>query len=149
MKVGFTGTRRGMTEAQRLTVRALLGLLGVTEAHHGDCVGADADFAAVCAALEPRPRIIAHPGESAAGGENHLRANSPHNDEVLSVKTHFARNRDIVTVCDVLIATPADPVPQTRGGTWYTIDYAGKKGRRRFIVWPDGNGEESVPSGGA
>jgi hypothetical protein len=138
MIVSFTGTRRGMTDAQWATVQTLLVRLAPTEVHHGDCVGADSDFAEICSGLVPRPRIIAHPGESAGGGENHLRANSPHNDEVLPTKTHFARNRDLVNAADVLVAAPAEMERQERGGTWYTIDFAGKRKKPAHVVLPTG-----------
>ena len=44
MKLGFTGTRRGMTSDQQIRVTLLVAELGPKEAHHGDCVGADAEF---------------------------------------------------------------------------------------------------------
>ncbi len=51
MKVGFTGTRKGMTEFQKTEVRRLLTeyMHGRDmEAHHGDCIGADTDFHNIC-----------------------------------------------------------------------------------------------------
>lgn len=132
-----------MTTEQRSVVNRLLWEWLPDEVHHGDCVGADAEFAEMCAALVPRPRIVAHPGESAKGGENHLRANSPHNDDVLPTKTHFARNRDMVDLLvadsDALVGTPADEEWQPHGGTWYTLDYAIKQGVKVINVSPSGN----------
>lgn len=43
MRVGFTGTIAGMTESQKAVLRSCLSLVGVTEFHHGDCEGAEAD----------------------------------------------------------------------------------------------------------
>jgi hypothetical protein len=44
MKIGFTGTQHGMTRTQADRVIQILSSYNVTECHHGDCVGADADF---------------------------------------------------------------------------------------------------------
>lgn len=53
MVIGFTGTRHGMTNAQRDTVLKLLSeKLTPSSAVHGDCVGADADFDAICTSLD-------------------------------------------------------------------------------------------------
>lgn len=146
MKVGFTGTRSGMTAEQKATVLRLLTELKPDTVHHGDCLGADSDFADICAALIPRPWIIAHPGESAKGGANELRAFNANNDEVMPVRTHFARNREIVKalrdIGDTLIATPFQSERQTNGGTWYTVDFAEKQAKRVVIVWPNGTTNE-------
>lgn len=40
-RLGFTGTRRGMTDAQK--TRVAQESAPFAEVHHGDCVGADAD----------------------------------------------------------------------------------------------------------
>src|SRR3989337_921621 len=40
-KIGFTGTHKGMTNAQKVTVDWLLSK-SPKELHHGDCIGADA-----------------------------------------------------------------------------------------------------------
>jgi len=41
MKIGFTGTQRGMTDAQKNTLRKMVP--NDAELHHGDCVGTDAE----------------------------------------------------------------------------------------------------------
>ncbi len=139
MIVAFTGTRSGMTPAQRATVEHLLAELAPVQVRHGDCKGSDDEFANLCAALTPRPRIIAHPGESKKDGTNLDRAFNPHSDEVRPVKTHFARNRDMVDVANVLIGTPLSLENQDAGGTWYTVTYARRKGGVRvLVVKPDG-----------
>lgn len=135
MKIGFTGTRFGMTQSQRAIVMDLIAELEITEAHHGDCVGADAQFHK--AAEQIKARLVVHPPVD----ESH-RARCWPWDEVRPVKTHFARNRDIVDESDVLIGTPFDATEQPKGGTWYTINYARKRGKRLFIVWPDGSVRE-------
>ncbi len=72
-----------------------------------------------------------------------MRAFNPHAKETRPAKTHFARNRDIVDETEVLIACPCEMEHQDRGGTWYTADYALKRGKRTIIVWPDGSMKET------
>lgn len=141
MKIGFTGTRFGMTEAQRAAVSRLLFEPDATEFHHGACVGSDEQAAVLVANTYDWIYIIAHPGRSASGGTNeHLSQIAIDvSDEVRDTDTHFARNRAIVDETDRLIATPRDMNSQSKGGTWYTINYAAKHGKPTTIVWPDGS----------
>ena len=66
MIVGFTGSYLGMTKAQRPKVFKWLmtNATKITEAHHGDCIGADAVFHAMCAQLGI-PIIYVHPPDNA------------------------------------------------------------------------------------
>lgn len=59
MRIGFTGTRRGMTEAQGLTLRALLATQHATEFHNGDCIGADAEAHDIAVAMGCE--VVIHP----------------------------------------------------------------------------------------
>ncbi len=139
MNTGFTGTRLGMTPAQRDTFARLVGELPITLFRHGDCIGADAVAHDICSTLIP---IIIHPPV-----DNTLRANKVASC-IMAPKTHFARNRDIVDQSEILIAVPqyADPItPTTRGGTAYTVNYARKVGKPVKIIRPDG----SIESEGA
>jgi hypothetical protein len=141
MRVGFTGTSRGMTEAQRLAVAAVLrGLTGVEAGHHGDCVGADAEFHALCAELHITVVIHppADPKKRAWCQGSRLEPEKPHPD----------RNHDIVNATDILVAAPAEPAGERlRSGTWATVRYARKRGRPIVIVRPDGTrqGEDAKP----
>ncbi len=141
MKIGFTGTRKGMTLAQREEFRKLIAQLTGpdfcrdAEFHHGDCVGAD-DEAATYAHESGFYSVVCHPPV-----DESLRAFNPFATFTTEPKTHFARNRDIVNEADVLIACPCDMSDQPKGGTWYTIGYAKKKGKPTYIIWPDGRVE--------
>jgi hypothetical protein len=131
MKIGFTGTRHGMTEAQ---MDAFIDTLHdirprITEFHHGDCVGADAEAHDVAQKL---CHVVIHPPID----ETHRARKAARTYR--TQKTHFARNRDIVNETDRLIATPMQAERQIRGGTWYTIDYARKVGKLVTIINPDG-----------
>jgi hypothetical protein len=145
MKIGFTGSRNGMTLAQGHTLRRLVS--GATEFHHGACIGADED--AVEGVTEwTTARIIAHPGASALGGDNDFLSQRAidMSGEVRTTKTHFARNRNIVDSSDVLIATPNYSTPittETKGGTAYTVTYARKRGCRNIVILPSGETVDS------
>lgn len=39
--IGFTGTREGMTQAQKDVFASLVARIEPDEFHHGDCVGSD------------------------------------------------------------------------------------------------------------
>lgn len=59
--IGFTGTRKGMSSPQEDTLCNLLSLLSgfIAVAHHGDCLGADAEFHELC--RETGLKIHVHP----------------------------------------------------------------------------------------
>ena len=129
--VGFTGTREGMTDAQKATVLEALGHYRAVEVHHGDCVGADADFDKL--ARQHGAVVIVHPPE-----DPRLRAYCT-TAVVYPERPYLDRNRDIVDVSELLIATPKEDGERYKGGTWYTIHYARKAGRGVLVVWPDGS----------
>ena len=133
MHVGFTGTRYGMTVKQREQVTALVHDLtsGPLTFHHGDCVGADAEFHRI--ALDNGGRVVIHPPIDKAH-----RAFCKPADEWRMACTHLARNRAIVIEATVMIATPYEMDRQMRGGTWYTIDRAERAGKPLVVVQPNG-----------
>lgn len=143
MHVGFTGTRNGMTDAQKdAFANLLVNLNGPdfcrdAEFHHGDCIGAD-DQAATIAHEGGLFSVVCHP----PADESH-RAFNPYATFTLEPKTHFARNRDIVNETDVLIVCPLQAERQTRGGTWYTYDYAIKRKKKVTVIFPDGTTENN------
>jgi hypothetical protein len=136
VKLGFTGTHQGMTDRQRWAFRMLLGTLGVSELHHGDCVGADEQADEDVKKLMVVD-VYAHPPS-----DSKLRAYCKPPTIVMPPKPYLMRNKDIVKAgVDGLVATPKDFVkPKSlRGqGTWTTIGYAEKAKRQIWIVWPDG-----------
>jgi hypothetical protein len=146
MKIGFTGTREGMTEQQRSAFDEwICSQPDITEFHHGDCVGADDQAADVLHEIrtgeDPGPliKVVCHPPDN-----NKRRAFNGHFDELRPVKKYTSRNRDIVNETDVLLVCPLGTERQTRGGTWYTADYAQRLGRRVVIFWPNGTVEDSA-----
>jgi hypothetical protein len=106
VRIGFTGTRRGMSLSQAAQLEWLLDEVPgkVTEFHHGCAIGADREAAALVAARAPGA-IREHPA-----GDDPL-----------------ARNRDIVDACDILVAAPRWDREELRSGTWMTVRLARKK----------------------
>ena len=132
VRLGFTGTRHGMTTAQIAVVDDLIAF-EVTEVHHGDCVGADHDIDRLAKGVGINR--VAHPPS-----DQRLRAFTDA-EKVLEPKPYLDRNRDIVHDTDMLLATPLEDYQPTKGGTWYTVRYAESIGRRVVIVWPSGKVE--------
>ena len=132
-RYGFTGTREGMNESQKEKVRQMIkkdiddGYL--LEVYHGDCVGADKDFHEICRSVSILCiRIVIFPPT-----DNKLRAYCQGN-ELKPAKPYLDRNRDIVDGCDVLIGCPKSSEYEARSGTWYTIKYAEKHGKKVELV---------------
>jgi hypothetical protein len=142
IKIGFTGTRNGTTEAQYGYLRGALtsmipkGNAEVNvevEAHHGDCVGADCEFHVLLREVCPAARIIAYPGL-----DNAQRAFSDA-DLILEPRPLLDRNLDIVKAVDFLFAAPKEDHMVLRSGTWATVRYAVRRNVPQVIVVkPDG-----------
>lgn len=135
MKVGFTGTRNGMTRLQitmfQLIVNKFPSVMLVTEFHHGDCVGADSEASKTVDTLaQGTCVIVGHPGN-----RDSLRA-FERCDIVRERKPFLERNHDIVDETDLLIATPATLYEMQRSGTWATIRYAQRKNKPVAILPP-------------
>jgi hypothetical protein len=153
MKIGFSGTRKGMTVKQYLRVsdwfRYDLGDAVVTEAHHGCCIGADAEFQ--LAIIRGRiggtserqwAEIHAHPCTLAGMVDRDAEALA---DVVHDPLPPLDRNRVIVDSCDLLIATPAEAEEQQRSGTWSTIRFAERQGKPIILVLPSGEVRRETP----
>lgn len=142
MKVigGFTGTQSGMTSKQKNVFETLLALNNVAMFHHGDCVGADAEAHSIV--LKHSVEVIIHPPINES-----KRAFCKGATLVLSAKEYLDRNHDIVNASSVLFATPKEDKEKIRSGTWATIRYAAKHGKKLFIILPNGEVLTSLPKG--
>lgn len=135
MRVGFTGTQKGMTleqkaELEHILLGCLLEVIFGSSFHHGDCVGADAEASDIARNLEYR--IICHPPL-----ESSKRAFTA-SDFEFPKKSYLDRNRDIVNACEILIAAPKENKEVLRSGTWATIRYARKNKVPVIIIAPKG-----------
>lgn len=145
LDIGFTGTHKGMTQAQKFTVRSLLAAYkvsshsqGITaKFRHGLCVGSDDQAAAI--AKEIGYYVIAFPGFPAKDPSDlSNRGIFTDNDEVMPAGEFLYRDKLIVNPSDIMIATPAQPYEIQRSGTWATVRYADQKQVPIFLVQPDG-----------
>lgn len=128
--LGFSGTKRGLTDGQREEVAECLRRLCPAEVHHGDCIGADAQFHALVRELLPDTCIVIHPPLMEA-----KRAFCS-GDEEREPRAYLTRNRAIVRESQMLLAAPGEATEQRRSGTWATIRAARKKGCPVQLVLP-------------
>lgn len=135
--LGFTGTRKGMTRDQFLGVFELIDLRPFSLARHGDCVGADEEFDEIASVKGLCIHI--HPCNIDA-----QRAWTKNFSIEHPVKAPLLRNRDIVNLCDILLATPSGLENELRSGTWATIRYAKSIAKPYRIIYPDGTMEDTI-----
>lgn len=133
LQIGFTGTKNGMTSRQRELIRnKLLNLKfeGFQYVHHGDCIGADAQFHEI--ALSIGFHVVIHPPSNPR-----LRAHL-HDayTQILPVKEYLQRNHDIVNASSIMLATPKGDIEEIRSGTWATVRYARKNKKEIHIFYP-------------
>lgn len=132
--VGFTGTQKGLTVAQRRAIGLRFELDQPDEVHHGDCIGADAEVHDLAGLVHAH--IVVHPPRDPkkraflVGAE--MRDALPYHD----------RNAAIVHECDVLFAAPGGTKEQIRSGTWSTMRRAVKAGVPVLAFWPNGQATE-------
>ena len=141
MRVGFTGTRHGLTPAQGGALARLVRDAAVTEFHHGCCRGADAEAVRHVRRYHPAADIVGHQPETTA-----LVANPAvwASNRLVDPLPYLERNRGIVDGCEVLVACPEGP-EVLRSGTWSTVRYARRAGVPVVVVWPDGTVLGAMP----
>ena len=170
--VGFTGTQRGMTDAQRAAVRQLIRNRAVSFAVHGGCVGADFDFHELVRSCTPQAVVWVRPAWMPEKWPTPILAASAHkavvNGRTVSLRTVESLNdawfhigakrvfppaanpldrnvdmvRDIAKFKGWWIATPKLMVEELRSGTWHCIRRVRKAGIPLSIVWPTGEIDE-------
>ena len=131
-KIGFTGTREGLTDEQHQVLLNLIIASDPTEVHHGDCVGADAYCHTI--AVNQKIPVILHPPD--LPGLRMFCTQSA--SEIREEKPYLDRNHDIVDETDILIACPKGGQETIRSGTWATVRYARKQGKQVIIIYPSG-----------
>ncbi len=116
----------------------VLLLLGATEVHLGDCVGIDAEAHDV--AIYLKLRTVGHVPE-----DPRMRAFKTYDDE-REPYPYLIRDHHIVDESDVLIGMPRTLQEELRSGTWATIRYARRIGRRRIIISREGDIYDDDPA---
>ena len=136
MKIGFTGTQKGMSDVQKEAFFKLINKYKPEEFHHGDCIGADSDADNIIRKLNiTQIHTIIHPPNSST------KRSYCSSQFIREPKPYLERNKDIVNETDLLIACPKGIKEELRGGTWATIRYAKKVGKKIIIIYPDGRRE--------
>lgn len=136
MKVGFSGTQIGMTPIQKAVLTEFLENIGpsMSEFHHGDCVGSDAQAHRLVRMIAPKCRIVLHPPNDWSKRAFCLA------DKYEPEKPYLVRNREIVLSTDYLIATPGQSHEVLRSGTWATVRFADRIRRKKLIILPTKEG---------
>jgi hypothetical protein len=132
MKIGFSGSRIGMTVMQAIKFKNYLeNMNSVEEFHHGDCVGCDEKAHGIV--IELGIPVFIHPPEI-----NTHRAYCKGYKEIYEVKPYLERNNNIVQVTDFIIVCPITVKEEKRSGTWATFRRARYHKKKTLIIWPNG-----------
>lgn len=135
LRLGFTGTRRGLTKQQQSELHWRFQCLSdvvETRLHYGCCIGADYEAAEIASSFGWF--LEGHPPENKKAFRPH-----PATTVFWPDKPYLVRNQDIVDNCDLLVACPAEKQEILRSGTWATIRRAYKSSKPVLIVYPDGS----------
>jgi len=129
IKIGFTGTRHGMSLEQKKEFEKIIKSKKCEEFHHGMCVGSDEQAHQIV--KEMKIKIVGHPPTF----KKFMAACDC--DVNKKPYEYLKRNKNIVNDTNILVATP-DCKEKTRSGTWSTIRYARKQGKRIYIIHKNG-----------
>ena len=134
-RVGFTGTREGLTFLQRRTLKELVKR--ITEGSdvlehdivflHGSAVGADSSFHVMCLGHRREVYPSTRTKKVLSGMKTIVRPARP----------SLERNRNIVDSSDMVIACPKKDAEG--GGTVFTMGYAIETGVRLVVILYDGS----------
>lgn len=129
MRVGFTGTRDGMSQSQKEAFVIKMYDLQPVEFHHGDCLGADSEAHDIVREFFPKCKIIIWPPKIKT-----QRA-FKNGDVLMKPDEYLTRNKQIVDSTDVLLGSPkASTYESPRSGSWYTIRYARLQGKACHVL---------------
>ena len=141
MQIGFTGTREGLTPMQLSELSLALSGAGLTQAHHGVCVGGDEQFHHRMKRDFPSVKIIGHPTI------NQSQMADVKCDELMEPAEYLERNKAIVKAVHFMVACPRQKQEQLRSGTWATIRYTKQMNNPKkllIVIYPDGEKEMFV-----
>jgi hypothetical protein len=137
MILGFTGTRQGMTTAQRAALPSVLATLPA-RVLHGGAVGADEEFDAWLLQNGMNVENIS----ILPGAVLRERFWSNLQRKVYAARAPLERNRLIMENCNHLLAVPAEYAEVLRSGTWATVRYARVAKKPITLILPDGSVKE-------
>lgn len=135
-KIGFTGTRNGMSQEQIDAFKEIIKSKKSKEFHHGMCVGSDKQAhdsvrKMYDIVISQDIKIVGHPPT--------FKKFMAECDCDIFMKPHdyLTRNKNIVDETDMMIATP-DCKEKVRSGTWSTVRYARKQHKKIYIIHKNG-----------
>lgn len=135
MIVGFKGDRRGMSYEQIHALKEcvtdiMISGVKIVACLHGGEIGSDMKFHEEVNNLlytEVYPSHYVHDNSIKISSEECTKPNWCHPS-----LPHFKRNKRIVDRCDILFAAPFEG--SKSGETWFTINYANKRGVKVIIL---------------
>jgi len=150
MRIGFTGTQKGMTNWQAEELKKLFILKNCSEFIFGDCVGSDVEAANIAFSCNIRiftirPALVAtnkrawwYNPDKDITRENGQFLLYPSGMRIrwMPAKKPLERNKDIVENCELMLATPKEFEHTLRSGTWATIRYSWKTKRDITTIPP-------------
>ena len=136
MKIGFTGTRKGLTMQQRIWIVEYIKNDQPDEFGHGDCIGADEELHSIVRSYAPSCRIEIWP--------SNLRTRAfCLGDIIHEPRPPKVRNQLIVDFATDFVGFPETNKEATRSGTWSALRMAREKYRKGeldalYVIYPDG-----------
>ena len=132
IRLGFTGSRdfNGWEQTQAFINN--LKEKSPYEFHDGDCLNWDVTAHELVKKFFPLCEFVGHPPDN----DKH-RAHQEYNMSY-EPRPYLERNENIVDLVDEMLACPATMKDMKHSGTWYTIRYSRKVGRKLTIIYPDG-----------
>lgn len=115
MRIGFTGTRRGMSTTQAAQLAFILGTIG-----RGLTLGQEFHYG-----THAKARLLADE-QARSYAEKFGYVPVPHHAKQ---GDELARDRVLVAAIDILIAAPLTNREELRSGTWATVRYMRDLGR--------------------
>jgi hypothetical protein len=151
VRIGFTGTRNGMTPHQKHRfvelIDARVKLYDLVYFVHGGAIGADEEadelFSDVIYNNSMSYNIIVWPA-SEARWRYWRKKHVTHT--IMPPEDPLVRNRKIVDQVEQMYATPAEMSEVIRSGTWATIRYTRSQDKSLTIIFPDGSVREVLNS---
>jgi hypothetical protein len=132
-----SGSRKGMTTAQKSAFEYFLESTNFQAVRHGDCIGVDAEAHEIVRQCAPTVLIHVHPPTNEKQRAFCDQTASP--TVVHAAAAFLARDRRMVDLSDFVVAMPKSEREERRGsGTWVVIRYARKRKIPLMIVYPDG-----------
>lgn len=134
MIVGFTGTRVGLTDAQKGALASFLRSWHVLALVHGDCVGADEQCDVI--AVEIGISRVLRPCTIDAM-RAHCERHGGHVLKIYKPEPPLMRNERIVYDSHIVLAGVHGP-ETTRSGTWSTVRHARRQRKHVITIFPSG-----------